>query len=114
MKLNCGLTKEEIKQATILSFLNREVKYKFAWLPVRVGTRDCRWLERIRLVPTAINYISPMYDSRESLTLAKLDYYSEQKLMSPSDYWDKIKKEAIEKVCRGYGIEIVYKKEAIK
>jgi hypothetical protein len=41
MKFNCGLTWQEKLEA-------REQWHRwFAWRPVRVATRDCRWLEYI-------------------------------------------------------------------
>lgn len=39
MKFNCGKTWKE-KKADL-----EEWHLHFAWLPVRVGPRDCRWLE---------------------------------------------------------------------
>lgn len=39
MKFDCGLSWEEEKA------LLEEWHLHFAWLPVRVGNRDCRWLE---------------------------------------------------------------------
>lgn len=53
MKFNCGLTPAE------KSFLRYEAEQKrieyminwhdwFAWYPVRVGSRDCRWLETVQ------------------------------------------------------------------
>lgn len=39
MKINCGLTGEERRHAS------RQWHDWFAWLPVRVGSRDCRWQE---------------------------------------------------------------------
>lgn len=41
MKLNCGPTWEE--RVTAMGKWHRW----FAWHPVRIGSRDCRWLETI-------------------------------------------------------------------
>lgn len=41
MKFDCGLTRKEKWK---LSFDWHEW---FAWYPVRVGRRDCRWLEKV-------------------------------------------------------------------
>lgn len=41
MKFNCGPTWQEKKLAKM------EWHPYFAWLPKRVGHRDCRWLETI-------------------------------------------------------------------
>jgi len=41
MKIDCGLTYQE-KQA-----LKSEWHKWFSWYPVRLGYRDCRWLETI-------------------------------------------------------------------
>lgn len=48
MKLNCGPTWEEI-YADILAGRDPRQKWHswFAWRPVRVGPRDCRWLETV-------------------------------------------------------------------
>lgn len=52
MKLNCGLSRAE-KQALYDKDLKRrkaamaEWHDYFAWLPVRVGHKDCRWLETV-------------------------------------------------------------------
>lgn len=41
MKINCGETQKE-------KFSRLEQwHYWFAWYPVRLGSRDCRWLETI-------------------------------------------------------------------
>ena len=41
MKFNCGPTWEEKKAA-------KEKWHKwFAWYPIRIGSKDCRWLETI-------------------------------------------------------------------
>jgi hypothetical protein len=45
MKMNCGPTREERALAR-----HRELKEwhrYFAWRPIRVGRRECRWLETI-------------------------------------------------------------------
>ena len=39
MKFDCGLTYSEKRDAL------RKWHMAFAWLPVRMGSRDCRWLE---------------------------------------------------------------------
>lgn len=43
MRLNCGPTKEQAHAALTLRLCNWH--RCFAWLPVRVGPNDCRWLE---------------------------------------------------------------------
>lgn len=48
MKFNCGLTKEEKKQAARVERDKLKVwRPYFAWKPIRIGSRDCRWLEWI-------------------------------------------------------------------
>jgi hypothetical protein len=52
MKLDCGLTYEEKlknreqKRQEYVRKVSQWHKY-YAWLPVRVGSRDCRWLEKV-------------------------------------------------------------------
>ena len=41
MKFNCGITWEEKLVA------RKEWHRWFAWYPIRLGSRDCRWLETI-------------------------------------------------------------------
>lgn len=41
MKINCGPTWKEREDA------NRQWHDWFAWFPVRVASRDCRWLETV-------------------------------------------------------------------
>jgi len=41
MKFNCGLTPQE-KQA-----IKARWHDWFAWHPIRLGSRDCRWLETV-------------------------------------------------------------------
>lgn len=43
MKLNCGPTEQERKQEARDRYCHWH--RWFAWFPVRVGSRDCRWLE---------------------------------------------------------------------
>ena len=45
MKFNCGLSADEKRQQEI----ERSENWHrwFAWKPIRVGSRDCRWLEWI-------------------------------------------------------------------
>jgi hypothetical protein len=51
MRWDCGPTWEEIKAA-------REQWHPwFAWYPVRVGPRDCRWLERVERKGTCWEFI---------------------------------------------------------
>ena len=45
MKFNCGPSWEERKAAKIA--YKEEWHPWFAWFPVRVGDRDCRWLETV-------------------------------------------------------------------
>ena len=52
MKFNCGLTREEKKvlaEAKWEKKLDKEQHWHdfFAWYPVRLGSRDCRWLETV-------------------------------------------------------------------
>lgn len=42
MKINCGPTKDEREEAA------RQWHDWFAWFPVRVGSKDCRWLEGVQ------------------------------------------------------------------
>lgn len=42
MRINCGMTRLEKEE------YYREWRDWFAWYPVRVGSRDCRWLETIQ------------------------------------------------------------------
>lgn len=45
MKFNCGLTAKEQQDLDICRYSNWH-NY-FAWVPIRVGHKDCRWLEWI-------------------------------------------------------------------
>lgn len=50
MKLNCGPDAQERQDIRDSKALARKTKRRqwhtwFAWYPVRVGKRDCRWLE---------------------------------------------------------------------
>lgn len=45
MKLNCGPTPKEVKRAAIDYWCDWQTW--FAWYPVRVGSCDCRWLEKV-------------------------------------------------------------------
>lgn len=47
MKFNCGLSKNERLIAIVGRIRNWHAK--FAWLPVRVGDNDCRWLEFVEV-----------------------------------------------------------------
>ena len=52
MKFNCGLTDYEMyklaqEQSQALNKVEQPWVKVFAWWPVRIGTRDCRWLEYI-------------------------------------------------------------------
>jgi hypothetical protein len=43
MKLDCGPTKKTKERLKFEKLSNWHTK--FAWLPIRVGDNDCRWLE---------------------------------------------------------------------
>lgn len=45
MKLNCGPTREE-NAVMWRGYISKWHPW-FAWRPIRVGPRDCRWLETI-------------------------------------------------------------------
>lgn len=52
MKLNCGLSKQERRarqreRCEIEAARLRNWHKWFAWFPVRVGHKDCRWLETV-------------------------------------------------------------------
>lgn len=49
MKFNCGLTRKE-KEQVLLDEAEKEADQWlpwFAWHPVRIGKKDCRWLETV-------------------------------------------------------------------
>jgi len=50
MKFNCGKTKQEksVEAYYRVASLQKWHK-KFAWLPIQVGPRDCRWLEYVEI-----------------------------------------------------------------
>lgn len=51
MKFDCGLTAKERLAA-------REHWHRwFAWYPVRIGSRDCRWLETVERQKTRPHYL---------------------------------------------------------
>lgn len=51
MKFNCGLTGRERFEA-------RQKWHKwFAWYPVQIGSRDCRWLETLERRITIPRYL---------------------------------------------------------
>jgi hypothetical protein len=50
MKFNCGPTSEEIGAAL------QQWHRWFAWRPVRIGSRDCRWLEWVERKGTYFEY----------------------------------------------------------
>lgn len=53
MKINCGLTRRD--KATALANWHDH----FAWWPVRVGERDCRWLELVeRRAEKGLEYLA--------------------------------------------------------
>ena len=62
MKFNCGKTPEEKKEDLRADLQIQADHLKvwhdwFAWFPVRMGSRDCRWLETVeRRVPNAYVY----------------------------------------------------------
>ena len=41
MKFNCGLTYAELRK------IRSNWNSWFAWHPIRVGSKDCRWLETV-------------------------------------------------------------------
>lgn len=43
MKINCGPTPETRRKMKLEKLTNWH--RKFAWLPIRAGENDCRWLE---------------------------------------------------------------------
>lgn len=52
MKINCGPTKEEKDAKLDADWVEEQRRLKhwhlwFAWRPIRLGSRDCRWLEWI-------------------------------------------------------------------
>jgi hypothetical protein len=85
MKFNCGPTKEELYVAKRKAFdavIKRRLEGEkvFAWLPKRIGSGDCRWLEFV---------------IRKDSNLFYSDY--RQKIISYSDrYTPRWKYEAIE------------------
>ena len=65
MKFNCGLTREEkdkLREAEDSRIWNEIYNYItqwhdwFAWYPVRVGSKDCRWLETVERLGTYYPY----------------------------------------------------------
>jgi hypothetical protein len=61
MRFNCGPTAHEKRIA------RRQWHRWFAWFPVRVGSRDCRWLETIER--RYVGYTTyAMREYREALT----------------------------------------------
>lgn len=57
MKLNCGPTADERHAA------RKEWHRWFAWYPVRVAQRDCRWLEYVARRDAA-EYLQPLWEYR--------------------------------------------------
>jgi len=60
MKLNCGRTARErlierLDRKSIRSFELSKWHKWFAWYPIRIGYRDCRWLEYIERKANIIN-----------------------------------------------------------
>lgn len=54
MKLNCGPTKETIRNMRAkraAQIWDEGGEIVFAWQPIRMGDNDCRWLEKVRRVP---------------------------------------------------------------
>lgn len=47
MKIDCGRTWGERRDERAAR--GKEWRRVFAWLPVRVGYRDCRWLETVEM-----------------------------------------------------------------
>lgn len=61
MKFNCGLSKadkywERFKSTKAWLQSLQEWHYWFAWRPVRVGKKDCRWLETVERRDTRSMY----------------------------------------------------------
>lgn len=56
MKFNCGMTYGEKFEAQTRKYTNWHLH--FAWRPVRLGSRDCRWLEFVWRKYERINYYS--------------------------------------------------------
>lgn len=58
MRFNCGAPKDERHETDVLAADLFALKMQlwgkwFAWFPVRVGPRDCRWMEAVlRRYPT--------------------------------------------------------------
>lgn len=50
MKFDCGLSAQEKWE------LSSDWHEWFAWYPVRVGHRDCRWLERVERKRSYVRY----------------------------------------------------------
>lgn len=45
MKFQCGKTRDEKREAVIRKVFNWHLV--FAWLPIKIGKHDCRWLEYV-------------------------------------------------------------------
>ena len=50
MRFDCGLSLKERFERR--KQLGKEWRTVFAWFPVRVGKRDCRWLEYVQMKET--------------------------------------------------------------
>ena len=55
MKINCGLSNEEkdrLEESQAKEWYDRISVWHnwFAWYPVRVGSKDCRWLETVQRI----------------------------------------------------------------
>lgn len=85
MKFKCGLTreeeqaKEERRVAANLKLL-QEGEVFFAWLPIAIAKGDCRWLEKVRRIPTRICCKRDEWDR-------PLNYYSVPALHADQARW---------------------------
>lgn len=73
MKFDCGPTPKERadarqKKVSDKIYANSKWHKCFAWLPVRVGPHDCRWLEAVerRATNVHIGYVSCFYRVKDS------------------------------------------------
>lgn len=83
MKLNCGTTFEKRHRDELERLEARLKKLKqwhdvFAFLPVRVGENECRWLETVqRRVPpwySNIKFDNPIYERMPELRITEWEY----------------------------------------
>ena len=71
MKFNCGPTWEEKKLA------KEKPHAWFAWFPVRIGSRDCRWLEDVLRTGTFHSSWTDTYWTYEYSALPKVRFEGE-------------------------------------